>query len=659
MELNEILETSNVLEEMTEDETMKLKAETIDSIQADFKEHEARIEVYKDIQKTSRAQTDEPTKTFPWDGASNVKYPLILSESNAMSSMLVTALLQDSIVKGIVVGKDEVEVKDKQAPTGVSMKPLGKQDRADRVAFYTNYMLKYGMPYWEETTDALFQRLALYGSQFKKTYYDVIEDKVKSELVSFEDIMIAEAECLEESPRITHKFSLSKSQIIGNQRAGLYVECDLAETKNDQYEICETHFYYDLDDDGIKEPYILTHIKDGELLSLQKRFDKYMITYNDKEEVVSIETELNFTKYGFIKDSESLIYDIGFGQFLMPMNKTINTIVNQLIDAGTLANTSGGIISGGAGLKSGSSLKVQMGEYKILNQVSDIRNNLVEISGKEPSQTLFALLGTLTQASKEITSIKNLSPENINPNTPATTTLLMLEQGLNEFKAIYKRIHRSLKEEVKKILYFQSKYGSIESYLDIMDFGEASKEDFEKKDEYMIVPINSSRSLTSGQEMTRASAIYQAKDSDPRIDPEEATKLYIKALGIDDPDTIMREPPVQQPNPMEEMSMKLDLQLKDVQNKLIGAQATSIEDKTKLDRMQQAIDTLSAKLNARNELVKTDAEAILKLSKAKQTEESLNEEKQDVKDIAGTLSIPKGPNPFEGEKDGSNNSTTA
>jgi len=636
MKLDKILKLDNILEELTDKEKDDLQAEVQGCVKDDCSEHEKRIKIYKDIKKTSKAQVDEPVKEFPWENASNVKYPLILSEANAISSMLSTAILQDDIVRGEVVGKDEVEVIDEQSEDGTNTQPLGKQERADRVAGYTNHLLKYVIPSWEEGEDSLLTRLALMGSQFKKTYYDPIEKVVKSELVNFEEIIIADAVSLEESPRITHKFESTRSEVVGRTRAGLYSEVDLEE-EQDKFEICETHFYYDLDDDGIKEPYILTHLTDGELLSLQKRFDEEMITYNKKGEVVAIEAELNFTKYGFIKDSDSLIYDIGFGQLLMPLNKTINTIVNQLIDAGTLANTSGGIIGGGSGLKSGKSLKIKMGEYKVLNQVSNIKDNIMEISGKEPSPTLYQLLITLSQASKDITSIKNLNPESINPNTPATTTLLMLEQGLNEFKAIYKRIYRSLQEEIRKILYFTKKYGSIADYLDVMDYGQASEEDFIKDGDYVILPANSSNSVTQGQDMMRANAVYSARLDNPLINPKEATTRYLKALKVETPETLMQEPPAPAPDPMAEQQAMLI----EAQSQLLASQAVSLQQRDELAKLKEQREFWTAKNKAKNENIKTMTDGVKTIVEVQNIEPDLKDEKKEVREMGGTLSLPE------------------
>jgi len=650
MKLDNIKELDNILDKLTKKEKQEITAEVTGSVDDDTKQHAERIQTYEEIIKTSRSKVTDPVKNHPWEKASNIKIPMILADSNSIASMISTAVLQDEIVKGVVIGKDSVEVNSKQAKDGKTEQPLGKQDRADRMAEYVNYLLKSKIPDWEETQDYLFSRSALLGSQFKKTYWCPIDKVVKSELINYDNIIISESPTLETADRITHTYSLTMSEIIGRQRAGIYSKVDLEEKEDANYEILETHTWYDLDDDGIKEPYIITHIKSGELLSIQKRFDNEDINYNDKKEVISIKPVEYFTKYGFIRDTENPIYDIGFGQLLMPMNKTSNTIVNQLIDAGTLANTSGGIIGGGSGIRSGNSMKLKMGEWKVLTEAYDLKANIVPIQGSEPSPTLFALLGSLTQASKDITSINSINPESIGANTPATTTLYMIEQGLTELKAIYNRIRRSMKEETKKILYFTEKFGDVNDYIEDMDFGQASKEDWTKRSQYEIVPINGTDSLTRGQSMMRANAVYEMAiaGNNPFMSLEEATEYMLKALKIDNFKNLMQEPPQQQPNPIEQAMAQNQVELGKAQNLLLNAQAGSIEQKTQLDKMKLAMDNMIAKIDARNKTVKTNTDAIAQIAKAQETEESIVEEKEIVDKYSGTLTLPKAPNPFEG-----------
>lgn len=654
MKLTKILTEKNILDGLTKKEKQAVTSEVRDSVHEDTSKHDERIQTYEEIIKTSRSKVTDAEKNTPWEKASNIKIPSTLSASNKIASMLSTAVLQDEIVRGVVIGKDTTEVVNDQVEGGKSEQPLGKQDRADRVAYYTNYLLKFVIPDWKETQDYLFTRCALLGSMFKKTYWCPIDKVVKSELINYEDIVISDAPSLKSAERITHKYDLTQSEIIGRQRAGIYSKVEL-EDKEEAFTILETHTWYDLDEDGIKEPYIITHIEGGELLSIQKRFDNAEIEYNDSKEVISIKPIEHFTKYGFVRDTENPIYDIGFGQLLMPLNKTNNTIVNQLIDAGTLANTSGGIIGGGSGIRSGNSMKLKPGEIKVLKEAYDLKNNYIEISGKEPSPTLFALLGSLTQTSKDIASIDNINPDNLGMNTPATTTLYLIEEGLNELRAIYDRMHRSLKEETSKILYFTEKYGSIKDYIDVMDYGEAGKEDFEKSKDYEIVPNSNSSSLTSGQTIMRANAVYEmALSGNPYMSIEEATKYKLKALKVDNYDSLMQDPPAPQPNPVEEAMTMNQIELGKAQNLLITNQAQSIADKTRMDRMQLMLDGLIAENKARNETLKANTGAIKDIAEAQKTEDSISEEEEATERLKGTLSLPK----TIGGMNGQDNTTT-
>ena len=245
------------------------------------------------------------------------------------------------------------------------------------------------------------------------------------------------------------------------------------------------------------------------------------------------------------------------------------------------------------------------------------------------------------QAAKEITNINNVNPESLGANTPATTTLYMIEQGLNELKAIYNRQHRSLKEEVSKILYFTKKYSPLKEYLEIMDYGEAGKEDFEKSDNYEIVPNNNSSSLTSGQTIMRANAVYEmAIAGNPFMSLEEATKYRLKALKVDNPESLTQDQPVPQPNPMEQAMAENQIELGKAQNALLNAQASSIKDKTQIDKLKFQVDTLTAKIKAGNDTLKTRIDAMEKLVNMQEKDPDTSQEKDAVDKYAGTLSLP-------------------
>jgi hypothetical protein len=207
---------------------------------------------------------------------------------------------------------------------------------------------------------------------------------------------------------------------------------------------------WDLDDDGYPEPYCVTvHKETRKVVRIKARFDADGVTTNAQGEVVRIEPLKYVTKYGFMPSVDGSYYDVGFGLLLEAINETVNSTINQLMDAGHLANTQGGFIGAGVSIKSGA-LKFAPGEWKKVEATGvDLKNSIVPLPIKEPSAVLFNLLGMLIEAAKEISATKDiLTGETNQAQQPVGTTLAMIEQGLKVYTAIIKRVHRALKAEL-------------------------------------------------------------------------------------------------------------------------------------------------------------------------------------------------------------------
>lgn len=466
-------------------------------------------------------------KNHPWPNASNVKYPLITQAAIEFASRTLPELIHNqSLVKTLTVGQD---------PEGL------KRARAERVSTHMSYQLLQQSDEWEESMDSLLSVLPVLGTVFKKTYFDPIEKRPISELCHPESICVNhDITCLEKARRITHKLTLYRNDVIERIRAELYrnVEVELlleadGAAPDDQdapVELLEQHCFLDLDEDGYKEPYIVVvHEKSGQVLRIVSRFEK--VTTNSNGEISKIDPVHYFTDYHFIKAPDGGFYSSGLGTLLYPLNHAINTLINQLIDAGTLNNSQGGFLGRGLRLKNGE-FRLNLGEWRVLDAASgtNLAQNIVPLPTKEPSQTLFALLGLLIDIGRDLTSLNDaMKGKGPSQNVPATTMLTMVEQGMKVYNAVHKRLYRSLKKEFKKIFDLNRKHLTDAEYRKILDNPEARvAEDYNAAD-LDIMPVADPTMSTDAQRLAKAQAIMAL----PTVDPIEATKYYLEAIKIE------------------------------------------------------------------------------------------------------------------------------
>ncbi len=334
-----------------------------------------------DIDKVSRSDWEKQTQTamdlamqvtqeksWPWPKAANVKYPLITTAAIQFSARAYPAIVKGAdVVKGQVTGPD---------PDGA------KKQRAERIGHHMSYQLLNDMEEWDEEMDKLLLRMAIVGCEFRKTYFDQSMGRNVSELCSAKHVVYNHATPFRKLRRITHEIFPFKNEVIEKIRAGLWEEIELGMPSgedNDEdgsFEFLEQHCWYDLDGDGYKEPYIVTVCKESsKVVRIVARYDEDGIFLNQQGEISKIEPVGYFTKFAFMPNPDGGSYDVGLGILLNPINETINTILNQMLDAGTLQNVGGGFIGNGLRMKGGN-LKMAPGEFKpVDNKGGAIRDN--------------------------------------------------------------------------------------------------------------------------------------------------------------------------------------------------------------------------------------------------------------------------------------------
>lgn len=532
------------------------------------------------------------TKQYPWPGASNVIYPLMTSASIQFAARAYPAIVNNkNVVKGVVVGRDDGEVMmapdgspaiqagpngplldAKGQPQPVWQTPPGaKRARADNIGEHMSWQLLDEQPEWEEETDKLLHMLPIVGCMFRKSFFDKAKGRNASLLVSSMDVCINyHAKSVPTAPRVTEIARLYPIEIKEYERAGLFRKITYSnapENANDEdapHTFLEQHRLLDLDEDDFPEPYIVTVHKDTQsVVRIVARYDADGVKINSVTgEVMKIIPVEYYTKYDFLPNPEGGIYGVGFGQLLYPINVATNTTLNMLIDSGHLANTGGGFIGKGLSMHSGN-LRFTPGEYKSVNVPgATVRDSIVPLVFPPPSMVLFQLLGMLVEAGKEIAAVKDvLTGEQKDANIPATTTLALIEQGLKVFTAIYKRIYRSLKMELKKLYRLNRLYLDEEAGYNVGDeWRSISRKDYEKGSG--VEPV-SDPSMVSDMQMLGRAAFLQTFANDPWFNGREVRRRVLDAARIDKVDELLLQSP-----PIDPEIIKDDEKLRQAQQRI-------------------------------------------------------------------------------------------
>lgn len=507
--LRALLEATNIADTLEEEQLNKIGSEAKTGYTRD---KESRIDWENQIDEWTKLATQvREAKTYPWPKASNVKYPLLTTAAMQFAARAYPSLVPSDgkVVKSKVIGKD---------PTGE------KSSLADRVSMYMSYQLMHEMHQWEEGMDKLLIMLPVVGTIFKKTYWDSVQKKVVSDIILPKDLVVNYwAKSLVDAERVSQVIEMSPRILKERQLGKVFLDVDLgsAPTPQDKegyvpsnddttpYTIIEQHTYLDLDDDGYKEPYIVTfHLESSKVLRITARFSDKTIKFNDDGEITQIKPIEYFTKFGFIPNPDGGFYDIGFGVLLGPINESVNTLINQLIDAGSLNNLQSGFLGKGLRIRMGET-RFQPGEWKAVNSTGDdLKKQIVPLPSKEPSAVLFQLMGSLITSGKELASVAEIFVGKMpGQNTPATTTMATIEQGMKVFTAVYKRIYRSLAEEFNKLFDLNSTYLNPNTYQEVIGIN-IGPDDF-SQESYRICPGADPTAVSQTERLLKAQGLME------------------------------------------------------------------------------------------------------------------------------------------------------
>lgn len=538
-------------------------------------------------------QQSQP-KQYPWPGAANLVFPLITQAALQFNATTYPAIIQNkNVVKGVVWGSDrgtpatvdgKPEGQPQMGPPGPDGQPQPvwliapgeKRKRADRIGEHMSYQLLQEMPEWEPQTDQLLMQLSIIGGAIRKTYRDHAEGRNYSLFVSLVNLVWDyNASSFESAPRYTEKLTLYPHQITEMERTGrdeedgedgegAFIHYDYGPGSGDQSDIkradgeveihdssdpdaphvfIEQHRRWDLDGDGYPEPYIVTvHLRSSKVVRIVARYDEETIHATDDDDtIIRIEPIEHYTLIPFLPSMDGGSYPTGFGHLLRPLNEAINSTLNQLFDAGHLANAGGGFIGDQLGMPSGQTL-FQVGKYtRVTTKGQAIRDAVFPLPFPGPNTVLFQMLGALMTAGKEVASIQSiLTGDAAIANAPPTTVLALIEQGLKVYTAIHKRIFRALESE------FQKLYRLNRLYLkDAQHYRIGDEEREIHPDDYRlgggVEPVADPTMVTDMQKLVR-SQIVQSFLGNPLVRQDEIIRRVLEASNVDRIDDLMAPP---------------------------------------------------------------------------------------------------------------------
>lgn len=516
-------------------------------------------------------------KNFPWPGCSNVAFPLVTIAALQFHARAYPAIITGTHpVNCRVIGED---------PQGL------KTSRAKRVGDYMSWQVTEEDAAWEEQQDRLLITLPIMGCVFKKSRFDGARRHPVGEMVSAFDLVLDYwAPSVETAARKTQRIPRYRNELhelimrgkfrdvreeswydqapqprVDPARARQDTRTGLTIPQTDEetpFLTLEQHVSLDLDGDGYAEPYIITIEESSKcVLAIATRFDREEdIERNARKEIISIRAREYFTKYSFIPSPDGGIYDLGFGVLLGPLNESVNSLINQLIDAGTMSVAAGGFLGRGAKIRGGVYTFAPFQWQRVDSSGDDLRKNLFPLPVREPSMVLFQLLGLLiTYVNRISGATDTMVGENPGQNTPASNMQAMVEQGMKIYNAIFKRVWRGMKEEFKKLYILNSIYLPIRK-----PFGTASgfilREDFLGNPD-AIAPSADPNVASETELIQRAVMLKQSAATTPGYNRDAVERRFLAAMKIDAIEQIFPGTEGQAPPESEKITLKkMDLQ---------------------------------------------------------------------------------------------------
>jgi hypothetical protein len=536
--------SDNLAEYMDDGVLATIGSDLVEDVSSDITSRKDWVEMYVKGLDVLGMKYEE--RTEPWNGACGV-FSTILTEAAVrfQSETIIETFPAAGPVKTEIIGAiDRL-----------------KTEAAARVQEDMNYKLTEEMPEYRPEHERMLFNLGLAGSAFKKVYYDPSLGRQTSVYVPAEDVIIPYGSSNSRTAeRVTHIMRKSKNELKKLQVAGFYCDVELGEPSNlhtdvekkkadeqgysvtddDRYQIYEIQVDYDLpgyeDEDGIALPYIITiDVGTNKILSIYRNWDE-----KDKKRL----KRQHFVQYDYVPGFGA--YGFGFIHLIGGYARAGTSIIRQLIDAGTLSNLPGGMKSRGLRVK-GDDTPIAPGEFRDVDVPSgSIKDNIMMLPYKEPSQVLAALLDKVTEEGRRLGSIADMNVSDMSANAPVGTTLALLERQLKTMSAVQARVHYSMKQEFKILKAIIRDYAPTEyEYEPSSGTRMAKQEDYDMVD---VIPVSDPNSSTMAQRIMQYQAVMQMAQQAPQIyNLPNLHRQMIEVLGIKNGEKLVPTPDDEQP----------------------------------------------------------------------------------------------------------------
>ena len=525
----------NLAEYIPENVLVQIAGDLVADFETDISSRKDWIQTYVDGLELLGMKIEE--RMEPWPGACGVYHPLL---SEAVVKFQAETMMETFPAAGPV----KTQIIGKETPD--------RKKAAARVQDDMNYQLTEVMKEYRPEHERMLWGLGLAGNAFKKVYVDLQLDRQVSMYVPAEDMVVPYgASDLDSSERITHVMRKTENEVRRLQHEGFYRDCDLGEpantmdevekkiaeklgfraTEDNRFKLLEMHVHLDLpgyehEDDagektGIALPYVVTLEKStGEILAIRRNWRPEDETCHKRQHFVHYPYIPGFGFYAF-----GLIHLVG------AFAKSGTSILRQLVDAGTLSNLPGGFKTRGLRSK-GDDTPIAPGEWRDMDVPSgNMRDNIMPLPYKEPSQVLFALLQNIIDEGRKFAGATELQASDMSANAPVGTTLAILERSLKTMSAVQARVHYSMRQEFKLLKEIIRDYAPPEYDYDPEEGNrKAKQEDYDLVD---VIPVSDPNAATMAQKVVQYQAALQLAQTAPQLyDLPQLHRQMLEVIGI-------------------------------------------------------------------------------------------------------------------------------
>jgi hypothetical protein len=527
----------NLAEYIDEGVLQSLAEDLISDYDEDIASRKDWMQTYVDGLELLGMKIEE--RTEPWEGACGVFHPML-------SEALVKFQSETMMATFPAAGPVKTQIIGKETPA--------KKEAAIRVQDDMNYQLTDVMKEYRPEHERMLWGMGLSGNAFKKVYFDPGLDRQVSFFVPAEDLVVPYgASNLESSPRVTHVMRKTENELRKLQVAGFYRDIDLGTpdnvldevekkiaekmgfraTSDNRFKLLEMNVDLDLKgyehkdkkgkETGIALPYVIT---------LEKGTSKVLaIRRNWEPDDASNARRQHFVHYGYIPGFG--FYCFGLIHLIGAFAKSGTSLIRQLVDAGTLSNLPGGFKTRGMRVK-GDDTPIAPGEWRDADVASGtLKDNLLPLPYKEPSQTLMALLGQIVEEGRRFANTADLTLSDMSAQAPVGTTLAILERTLKNMSAIQARVHYSMKQELGLLKNIIAEYTPEDyDYQPSEGSRKAKKSDY---DDVNVIPVSDPNASTMAQKIVQYQAVLQLAQGAPQLyNLPLLHRQMLEVLGIKD-----------------------------------------------------------------------------------------------------------------------------